>query len=139
MTRKNIIGAIIALLFPLLLVSELAKGLSLETGMSSYSLISLWLACAYWRYGEGIDDSYKRECAEQAAFMFGLFGFTFLRPILDKLLDSQDSLVLLAYQFALLALLLRVAPRTLGALSFPWSWRFFLFQTPAQMAKHTGS
>jgi hypothetical protein len=134
MTRKNIVGAIIVLMFPLLIVAELISG----SIMSSLSLLLLWVACAYWRYGEGIDDSYKRECAEQAALVSGLAGFNCLLPILDTLIDALGSVVLLAYVIADLALLLRLAPRTMSALQAPLSWRFFLLQTPEPIRKHTG-
>lgn len=137
MTRSNAIGAIIALMFPLMIVAEISSGPLGQTFLNSLSLLFLWVACAYWRYGEGIDDRYKRECSQQAAVMVGLMGFALLQPILDTILDAEGGLVLIAYQFAVMALLFRLVPRALSTFSAPWSWRFFLFQTPVQVRNHT--
>ena len=138
MSRKNIPGIIVALVFMLSFVLELTNAPLTQAFRSSFSILLLWVACAYWRYGEGIEDSYNKQQAFIASALHGCMGFSLLRPILDPIIDQQNSLAPTLYQLAILIVFIKIVDKH-GMLIFlvPQFWRFILFQTPIQMRKHT--
>ena len=138
MSRKNILGIIVALVFMLSFVLELTNAPLTQAFRSSFSILSLWVACAYWRYGEGIAETYNKQQALITGGFFGGMAFTVEKRFFDIALDATDSLAPTLYQLAILIVFIKIVDKH-GMLIFlvPQFWRFILFQTPIQMRKHT--
>ncbi|MBA3469808.1 MAG: hypothetical protein H0T53_09200 [Herpetosiphonaceae bacterium] len=142
MTWKNIIGGIVALVFALGFALEITSGSLAQTFMPSFLILGLWVACAYWRYGEGIDEPYNKQQAFMSGGVYAAIVFMTQKPFFDAAIDLSDHMAPILF----LAILSFLATRMLFAalkagmvsliLPLPY-WRFFLFQTPIQMRKHT--
>lgn len=141
MHLRNIAGVIGALLFVFAIVMAVAEG----PWIDGFNVLLIWIACAFWRYGEGIADPYNKQQAFIAGGLFGSMVLIGLRPVLDPVIDTDRGFVLLLYMLAIMTLFLRLgsyawkhgtymllmtmAPRQIG--------RFFLFQPPEQVREHT--
>ena len=143
MSRKNILGIIVALVFMLSFVLELTNAPLAQSFRSSFSILSLWVACAYWRYGEGIAETYNKQQALITGGFFGGMAFTVEKRFFDIALDATDSLAPTMFVTILMILVIRIMylcfRQGMGSFAVPHSpyWRFILFQTPIQMRKHT--
>jgi hypothetical protein len=140
MHTRNILGIVGALFFASFSIYAISDGYWWQ----GFAIVSLWIAGAYWRRGEGLDDSYNKQQAFISGGFFGLIGLNSVR--LDDLsgLDDITSTVLMLYLGAASLLLVRLLdylrkhptitpidtnPRRLI--------RFFLFQPPEQVREHT--
>jgi hypothetical protein len=140
MRTKNILGVIGALFFAAFSIYAISEGYWRQ----GFAIVSLWIACAYWRRGEGLDDSYNKQQAFIAGGFFGLMGLNSVR--LDDLngLGDMPMMVLMLYLGAASLLLLRLLdylrkhPATTPLDTNPRRLlRFFLFQPPEQVREHT--
>src|SRR5688572_7461008 len=104
MHTKNILGVVGALLFASFSIYAVSEGFWWQ----GFAIASLWIACAYWRRGEGLDDSYNKQQAFISGGFFGLMGLNSVR--LDDLngLDDMTSMVLTLYLGAATFLLVRL-------------------------------
>ena len=140
MRTKNLIGLLGALFLAATTIYVFSAGF----WRHGFAVASLWIAGAYWRRGEGLDDAYNKQQAFIAGGFFGLMGLNSVR--LDDLegLGDVPSLVLTLYLGAAALLLVRLLeyvrkhstttpldtnPRRLI--------KFFLFQPPEQVREHT--
>ena len=143
MSRKNILGIIVALGFMLSFVLELTNAPLTQAFRSSFSILLLWVACAYWRYGEGIAETYNKQQAFITGGLFGGMVFVNEKRFFDIALDATDSLAPTMFVTILMILVIRIMylcfRQGMGSFAVPPSpyWRFILFQTPIQMRKHT--
>ena len=145
MRSKNILGVLLAGWFVLFILlgfvdRPIGPGL-LDAGR----VLGLWIACAFWRYGEGVTDLYTK----QQAFINGgaIAGMVFmlLRPVIDVALDADQGMGLLLYVLAAMCVFMRVgfyavksgALATLVTLHPSQIGKFFLFQPPEQVRQHT--
>jgi hypothetical protein len=141
MSRKNILGLVVAVFFALGCLIAVLDGPWLD----GFHLFLLWIACGFWRYGEGLTDAYNRQQAFISGGLFGAMGFAGLQPLLKPIIDSERGFVVMFY-FGVISLLfirlglyawkqgtymllLTMQPRQVG--------KFFLFQPPEQVREHT--
>jgi hypothetical protein len=141
MNRKDILGLVVAVFFALGCLIVALDGPWLD----GFHLFLLWIACGFWRYGEGLDDAYNKQQAFIAGGVFGAMGFLGLQPILKPVIDSDRGLLVMFYSGVIslvflrlgfyafkqgtYLLLLTMQPRQVG--------KFFLFQSPEQVREHT--
>ena len=141
MRTKNIRGLLGAIFFAFFFLMVVVEG----PWIDGFHVILIWIACGFWRYGEGIADPYNRQQAFIAGGLFGSMGMIGLQPILDPIIDTDRGFVVLLYMMSIMMLFLRLAwyswkhgtyvllitmpPRQIG--------KFFLFQPPEQVREHT--
>ena len=139
MRWKNILGVVGALFFAAQVAVEASDG----HWRHSFAIACLWIACAYWRTGEGLDNSYNKQQNFVSGGIFGLLGLIAQR--LDDLIPPDgENTVLTLYLGAVGILLVRLMlygqknpaliptdPSAKGIL------KFILFQPPEQVREHT--
>lgn len=143
MSRKNVLGVVVALIFMLTFVLELTNAPLSQSFLSSSSILLLWIACAYWRYGEGIEEPYNKQQAFITGGLFSGIAFINNKRFFDVALDATDSLAPTMFVTILMLVIVRIMyfcfKQRMGSFAIPPSpyWRFILFQNPIQMRKHT--
>jgi hypothetical protein len=145
MSKKNILGVLLAAWFALSTIVAFV-GKPIGPGLlDAARVMGIWIACGFWRYGEGVDDLYTK----QQAFINGgaIAGIVFLmlRPVIDVALNADQGLSLVLYVTAAMCVFVRVgfyamksgAFATLLTLHPGQVGKFFLFQPPEQVRGHT--
>jgi hypothetical protein len=141
MRWKNIRGVLGALFFAFACLMVVVEG----PWIDGFQVLLIWIACAFWRYGEGIAEPYNKQQAFISGGLFGSMGVIGLQPILDPIIDTDRGIVVLMYILPIMLLFLRLSwyswkhgtylllltmtPRQIG--------KFFLFQPPEQVREHT--
>jgi hypothetical protein len=137
----HILGVLGALFFAFACLMVVVEG----PWIDGFHVLLIWLACGFWRYGEGITDPYNKQQAFIAGGVFGAMGFLGLQPILKPIIDTERGFVVMFYFGVLTLLFLRLGfyafkqgtylllltmtPSQIG--------KFFLFQPPKQVREHT--
>jgi hypothetical protein len=141
MRTKNMLGLLGALFFAFACLMVVVEG----PWIDGFHVFLLWIACGFWRYGEGLTDPYNKQQAFISGGLFGAIGFAGLQPLLKPIIDTDRGLVVMFYSSAITLLFLRLGwyawkqgsymllltmqPRQIG--------KFFLFQPPEQVREHT--
>jgi hypothetical protein len=141
MSRKNILGLVIAVFFTLGCVLAALDG----PWRDGFHVFLLWIACAFWRRGEGLEDSYNKQQCFIAGAVFGTLGFTALQPILEPLIDTEHGTLVFFYGTIMTLLFIRLTFYALRNGTYAMLMtlhpsqigKFFLFQPPAQVREHT--